>query len=178
MDPVSGTLVLAGMSTALQVAGTIAQGNSQRSAADYQAAQLNQQAGQTRATAQRQAIDDRRKATLVMEQGQARAAASGAGATDPTVTALEDNVAGQGEYNALAHIYSGEERARGAETEATTKQFEGEQAFKSSQIKAGTTLLSSGSTLASKYGDTEENLPWLNGVRAGTLAPNSYTNYG
>jgi hypothetical protein len=161
-------------STVLSAAGTISAGNAARGAANFEAAQMTQKAGQERATAQRSAIEQRRRANLTNSRAQAVAAASGGGAADPTVTNLMTDITGRGEYNALSEIFSGEEKARGFEMGASARRYEGAQARQASLISAGGTILSSASTLYSKYGDNgpptkafgqneygPHELPWL-----------------
>lgn len=159
------------VSTVVSAAGTIMSGNAARGAANFEAAQMTQQAGQERAASQRRASEQRRQAGLVNSAVRSRAAASGAGATDPTVLDIEGDNAATGEYNALSALYEGEERARGLEMNAGARRYEGQQARQASLFKAGSTLLSSGSSLFSKYGqggpDTADfmgpsNLPWQN----------------
>lgn len=147
-------------STLFSAAGTIASGNAARGAANYQARQMEQQAGQERASSQRVAIEQRHKATIANSRVQALSAASGAGALDPTVVNIQSDIAGQGEYNALSALFNGEERARGMETQASAKRFEGQQAKTASVMGAGTALMSGastimggGSSLLDKYGD-------------------------
>lgn len=178
---------LAVAATLVSAAGTIMSGNAARGAANYQAVQYEQQAGQERAASQRQAIEARRQAGLANSTVQARAAASGAGATDPTVLDIESDNAGTGEYNALAALYSGEEKARGLEMQAGATRYQGQQARKASLFKAGGTLLSgsynasqigSGQSLFDKYGAGGPNelptlpsqLPWQN--TPGYVVPN------
>src|SRR5262249_40935198 len=51
--------------------------------------------------------------TLALSKLQAQAAASGGGATDPTVVNLGERIAGRGELGALMETYKGESKARG-----------------------------------------------------------------
>ncbi len=161
-------------STAVSAAGTIASGNAARAAATNQAAQLNQQAGQERAASQRIAIQKRRDATLANSRVQAVSAASGGSATDSTIDNITQNIAGQGEFNALTALYNGEERSRGLEMSASNAMLEGKQAHRSAVFSAGGTILNTASSLFSRYGnggpDTTaqkpfygpSNLPWQN----------------
>lgn len=130
-DPVTA-IAIAG--TAISAVGSIAQGGAQSGAmraqaqqSDYQAKVLQQNAGQARATSQAQAVVERRNAAYAMSRARAVAAASGGGATDPTVVNVEAKIGQQGEYNALSRLYSGEEAARGMEGEASLKQYEATQ---------------------------------------------------
>ena len=142
-----------------------AQGAAERDAANYRSAQLFQQAGQERATAQRKAIEERRRSRLAQSRAVAIAAGSGGGATDPTVTHILGDLAGEGEYNALAQLYTGEESAIGLETQGRASKYEGKLAYKAgkssakairraSYVDAVGKVLTMGSNIgfASKYG--------------------------
>src|SRR3990172_2605978 len=98
--------------TAVSTVGQIQAGNAARKSANFQAAQMNQQAGQERATSQRAAIEQRRAARIAASRATALAAASGGGATDPTVLNILGDIKTEGEYNALSAMFGGEERAR------------------------------------------------------------------
>lgn len=87
-------------------------------AAEVKAAGLRQAATESRASSQRQAMEQRRRARLALSTLTARAAAGGGSATDPGVVRLGGDIAARGEYQALAEMYTGENRARGLETEA------------------------------------------------------------
>lgn len=125
-DPITATmLVLTAAGTGLKAAGTIAAGNAaadagiaRANALNYDAVQRDQQAQESRAAAQRLAFEKRREGTLLESTLQARAAASGGGADDPTVLNLGENIAQRSEYGALMEMYKGENRARGLEDQA------------------------------------------------------------
>lgn len=144
---------------ALMVGGTIFQAMGQANAAsatqqgyDYaaRAAQIN--AGQANATAQRAAIQRQREGTLAIETAEARAAGSGAGATDPTVLNIEGNLKKQGTYNALTELWSGSERARGFQQEAVTDTYKGDLAQAAVPWEVAGTILSGATTLYGNYG--------------------------
>lgn len=145
-DPISMTMLA---STVLTTVGQIQQGQGANEAAQYQAAQLEQNAGQARASAQRDAIEERRQAALANSRLQALA---GGGGLDPTIVHLAQNIAGEGEYRALTALYGGEERARGMETSASARRFEGEQAQRASYFKAAGTIFGASPGLYERYG--------------------------
>jgi hypothetical protein len=153
-DPTGGiaTAALIGISTAVQAASTIAQGNAQKTAMNYQAAQLDQQAGQTRATSQRQAIEQQRTGAYALSRAQAVSAASGADPNSPTTENIEGNLAGESEYNQLTALFNGEERARGQEQQSQTDVYQGSLDKRASLYKAAGTIAQGGETLYSKYG--------------------------
>lgn len=132
--------------------GAMQQGKAAKVNANFQAKQMEQQAGQDRAYAQRVAIEKRREANVAISNAQARGAASGGGATDPTVLNITGALAQQGEYNALSALFSGEERARGQELQASATRMEGKQAKKAGMIGGVSTIASGiGNTLMAKY---------------------------
>lgn len=177
----TGIETLALVGTIASVGGSIVSGLGQMQAgraanasAKFQAAQLEQRVGQERAAAQRQAIEERRKAAFAISRGQAVAAASGGGATDPTVLDVTGGVAAQGEYNALSALFEGEERARGAQLQATATRMEGKQAKKAGMIGGlGTIAGGVGQTLYMRYGDSAG----AGGKKASSYNPNAYGPY-
>lgn len=133
-------------------AGTLMQGASAKGAGRSEALQLEQQAGQDRASSQRAAEEPRRAARYMRSRVQALAAGSGAGATDPTVVNLENDIDAEGEYAALTAMYEGEDQARGKEFGAAVARKQGSSAATASYLKAGSTLLSGASSWYDKYG--------------------------
>src|SRR3546814_9070939 len=69
-----------------------AQAAAQQTALDFQAGEARKQAGQERAAAQREMISERRRERLVQSNLIASAAASGAGASDPTILDLQGDI--------------------------------------------------------------------------------------
>ncbi|MDT2024549.1 hypothetical protein [Methylocella sp. CPCC 101449] len=145
-------LALSAVGTGIGAASTIAAGNQAASDADYKARQLAQQAQESRAASQRQAMEFQRKTDLAGSTLQARAAASGAGATDPDVIRLGEDIAGRGKYQELMSLYQGENRARGLEDAASAAHVSGQAAQKGSYWKAAGTLASGFGSMAAKYG--------------------------
>jgi hypothetical protein len=84
----------------------------QKADAKYQAQQLNKAAISSVATGQRAGTEERKQAGLAVSRATALAAGSGAGATDPTVTNILGNLAGEGEYNALADLFNARSQAQ------------------------------------------------------------------
>lgn len=167
-DPVTGTMMaLTAAGAATSAAGTIMSGNAAaqggqiaKNAEDFKAAQLNQQAVQSRAVAQRQALETGRKTTFALSSLQAGAAASGGGASDEGVTVLASDIAGRGKYLSLADMYQGENTARGLEAQAEgatytgeADLFEGEQKQSASRYTAAGTILGGAGSMFKQYGD-------------------------
>lgn len=165
MGPLALPLTLAAGLTA--GAGTIMSGNAAaaagqmgQNAKNYEAQQLNQNAVQERAVAQRQALDKARETTFALSGLQARAAASGGSAQDPTVVKLGGDIAGRGKYEALADMYQGENRARGLEAQAKgdiytgeALKMEGDMKREASYFSAAGTVLGSAGSMARQYGE-------------------------
>jgi hypothetical protein len=111
--------------TLFSTAGQIGAGYAASRSADSEARQLKRAAKMTRGSAQREAIEERRQARLLMSRGQAVAAASGGGASDVSVVNTLADVAAEGEYRALTALWEGEERATGMEKAASARVSEG-----------------------------------------------------
>lgn len=136
------------VAAALSLASGIAQfnalraaGRSQEQAGAYaetlagrQADVLKQQAGQERARAQRQAMEQRRQGRFVESRATALAAASGAGVSDPTITGILADIDTESEIRALYSMYEGEEAARGLEYDAQLALARGEEAHYSGKV--------------------------------------------
>jgi hypothetical protein len=90
-----------------------AMGEYQQKVAERRAQQLEIEAGQERATSQREASEERRQVRFAQSRAQAVAAASGAGALDPSTLDVIGDLEGEAEYRALTRLYEGENRARG-----------------------------------------------------------------
>lgn len=87
-------------------------GAKKRQVAEFEAGVLETQAGQQIAASQRDMLDVQRAARLATSRTVALSAASGGGATSPSVITLVGNLAKEGSYNAARALYSGEEKAR------------------------------------------------------------------
>lgn len=146
-------------STALSAASTIAGGNAaaqqgqmQQVQYNYRADQQEQAANEARAASQRQAFERRHEAELLGSKLQARAAASGGGATDATVLDLGGDIAGRGELAALTEMYKGENRARGLEMQAEADRYSGEMALIEGQAKKKASRLAAAGTIVGGMG--------------------------
>ena len=141
-------------------------GQARNEAAQLEADVLDRQAIQTRAAAQRDMFDVQRAARLAESRAVALAAASGGGASAPTVLNIVGNIAKEGAYNAARAMYAGEEQARLMQIQAIEKrklgQFDmtagnlaglaAEGRGKAAQLQSQATILANTSTLATKYG--------------------------
>src|SRR4051812_42023017 len=70
-------------------------GQAQQGMMEYRAKQAEQGAGEARAMAQRKQMEEEKSGRLALSALQARSAASGGGATDDTIIALGEGIAGK-----------------------------------------------------------------------------------
>lgn len=110
-------------------------GEQQQALSEFEARQAEINAGQERASAQRAAMEERRRARLIQSRQQAVAGASGAGALDPTVLDLQADAEAEGEYGALTRLYAGEEAARGYRMQAAGSRYEGQVARYAGKVR-------------------------------------------
>lgn len=166
----SANNVLAPLSTilggALQVKGAQMSADSLKAAADarmkaaeFANAEDNIQAGSAVASGQRAADVALLNTRLVNSTQLARAAASGAGASDPTITRLMAFTRGIGSYNALSSIFEGEDQARKLIDQGKAALFEGATGAQSDLTRAQAygaagkaAIINSAGSLFSKYG--------------------------
>ena len=158
----SGALQLA--LTVLGFAGKMEEGSAAKQAADYHAAQLEQKAGQARASAQRAAIEKQRQARLVGSRLQALA---GGGGSDVGVVNLAAGIAGEGEYGALTALFEGEDRAAGMEQSASAARYEGSLKKRAATVSAFSGALSGGLTMYDKYWPKAGKSEWGTGSKHG-----------
>lgn len=144
--------VLAVAGSALSAGGTIIGANAEAKELRRQAAQLEAQAGNDRASAQRAAMEERRKGRFASSRALALAAASGAGADDPSVINALADLEGEGEYRALTAMYEGETEAQGKEAQAKANRRGARATKTAGLIKAGGTILSTGSSMYDRFG--------------------------
>jgi hypothetical protein len=116
-------------------------------AAEYQAAQLRQNAGEAMASAQRQAFDVDRQSAYTVSAALASAAASGGGASDPTVVNLIARNAGEFAYRKAVALYQGEDKARLMNMQASAKEYEGKNTMVNSALVGGANVFRAGTTL-------------------------------
>lgn len=110
-------------------------GKAKQAGKKFTAKAIRKRAGQERATAQREAQDVAHQGELLQSEVQARAAGSGAGATDPTVATIQGNIAQETTFRKLSAIFEGEELARGLEDLASLREFEGAVSAEAGRLK-------------------------------------------
>lgn len=110
-------------------ASEIRAGITAKTSADFEAAQLEQRAGLTRATSQRAAEEVRLESALLQSRALAVAAASGAGASDSNIITAIARIAARGEYGARSRLFEGEVAGNRFIDAARARRYEGEQAM-------------------------------------------------
>lgn len=153
---VGGVLQYEGYGRAAE--GARVAGRRKRVASEFEAEQLEQQAGQVVAASQRDALEERRRADLAASRALALAAASGGGASDTTVVNLIAGLKGEGAYRSAVALYRGEDQARKLKTGARAKRYEGLAAEEGASYEASgyetmamASVFDTGATLYSRY---------------------------
>lgn len=126
-------------------------GQQAQQSAQYQATQLRQNAGQTQASSQRAAYDADLQSKYIASTTLARAAASGGGASDPTVVNLIAKNASEGAYRQAVALYQGDAQARLMNLQADTKEYEGNLTRTNSDATANAQRFKAGSTLMNGF---------------------------
>ena len=134
--------------TILSAAGAIQEGKSQQRAANFQAAQLDQQANMERASAVKSAQESQRQSDIAMSRARAVGAASGGGIDVPLMGQIEEDAA----LRAGVAMWEGEEAAKGRKMQAQAARYDGNQYARAGAMRAGATLLSGGSSFLGQYG--------------------------
>ena len=119
-------------------------------AAEEEALQLERRAGESRATSQREAIEERRQSRLAVSRTQAVAAASGGGASDPDVVERIADIEGEGEYNFLRALYEGSTASDRDIRQASVTKKAGKRQLISSVLGGASNIATS--TMLQKYG--------------------------
>lgn len=105
-------------------------------AAEFNAAELERQAGIALALSQREALEERRVADYAASRALAVAAASGGGVSDPTIVKILADHKGMGAYKASLALYEGEERARQYRVSAMSERLGGSGALEEGLARA------------------------------------------
>ena len=161
-EPITAAIALTAISGGISAMGTIAGGKASQQAGVmaqqqkyYEAQQREMQALEARAGAQRSMFEKQREGKLLQSKLQARAAAGGGGADDPTVLDLGGGIAARTEYEAALEMFKGENRAAGLRDEATglrmtgdAMKWQGDVQKQASKVKAISTIIGSAGTMA------------------------------
>jgi hypothetical protein len=158
--------ILTGLGAGTEFAGneTLAdnarlQAQRQAAALQFQQRQLTVNAGQAIAAGQYGAAEQQRQGALIQSRAQALAAASGAGAVDPTVVNIIGHNAGEIALRANMALYQGEEQARQLRMAAAAKGYDAQLAMDAGDAKAEaygmaakTALFKGAGSMFAKYG--------------------------
>jgi hypothetical protein len=161
-----GAMALSGIGSAISAASTLAGGSyaataaqMKQQAANYQAAQLQQNAGGEIAAAQRQAFDVNQKTNLARSSAVANAAASGINAGAGSAVTNQSGIVQRGQYLSAMDLWGGENRATGLMNQAQGLQYTGamdalagEEARRAADVSALGTLAGGGASLLRMYG--------------------------
>lgn len=158
--------VLQGAGTALSVMGNLnkakaysSMGTQQTQGAELEAQQFEANAKNAIGASQQGAYEQERQGTIAASRALAVAAASGGGASDPTIVNLMARMAGESHYNAMAALYQGQEQSRAMTNQASIARYGGEVAQNAADTAAGaakfsalTTAITGAGSLYAKYG--------------------------
>ena len=110
------------------------------------------QAQSVRASGQRQAFEEKRQAQLVESRALALAAASGAGASDPTAVKILSGIEAEGAYRAAVRMYESEEEARFLEVSGKMRADSLNDQASAMRFGATADLVTGAASLYSRYG--------------------------
>lgn len=124
---------------------------------ELQAIQLRANANASAASAQRQAQDVQRRTDMVKSRALAVAASSGAGADDPNVLNTIAGIEAEGHYQAMSRLYNGETQRQSLNNQADATVREGNAKRTAYDLSAVSSVLSTGSSLYTKYAGATDN---------------------
>jgi len=136
----------------LSAYGQASQGALAEQVGRYTAASKRQEANQAIGESQLSAEEAQRQSDYVASRALAVAAASGGGASDPTVVNILSRIAGEGAYRKSVALYEGQSKAQALRSEANIAEAGGTAEKRGRYIGAASTLMSGGSSLYSRFG--------------------------
>lgn len=151
-----------------------------KAAAEFEAQQLEQNAGQVISASQRQAFETTRTGKYTASRALAVAAASGGGASDPTVMNTMSQLASETAYRKSLDLYQGEERARQLRLSAAATRMTGDIGAAASIGQGQAALIQGGSGIASELTrmyrptTTASDIPTTMFARYGYRSPTIY----
>lgn len=148
--------------------GTLAGGASADQAAKMEQIQYYQAANAAAASSEREAQNIQLQGKLIESRQQAVAAASGAGATDPTVLSIQGETARRTMYDTLSKIWEGQTERQNLRYAGDTARFQGSQQLMASGLSAIGSLAGAGKTLFDRYGGG--GMPGADAVTGGSDA--------
>ena len=117
-------------------------GSAQNQAANFEANQLEINAGQVQAASHRDAMDQMRQSELLQSRALAVAGASGGGAMDPTVLRIIGGIAREGKLASETKLFNGLSEANAMRTQAGATRYQGSQIESASKTQALATMMS------------------------------------
>ena len=133
------------ISAAASIGSALGQGEAQNQISNIQAQQLRKQSLADKAEAVQTAKFERQKKDFLLSRVTALAASSGADVSSVNIQNSLSDIDEQGEYNALAALYSGYSSASSKNYAADVAVSQGKQAKASGYASAGSTILSTAS---------------------------------
>jgi hypothetical protein len=155
MASMATTAVAGGISAYGTLAGGAAAkqaGDMQQQEANYQAAQLQQNASQAIASGQRQSLDTALKTRLAISTARANAAGSGVNAGVGSPVEAQGQLAKRGSYNAAMDMFNGKSTATGLLNQAAGVTYSGQAAELSGEEQQSASYLAAAGTLAGSAG--------------------------
>ena len=107
--------------------------------AKFNAANLEIQATAEQALSQRKFLDEKKRKRLALSRVTALSSASGAGALDPTVLNIMGEIEGEGEFNALSALFTGDSLATSLKNQAALTLHTGKQQAELTRFQGRTT---------------------------------------
>jgi hypothetical protein len=164
-------------SSAVGMMGSIAQAKAMNEQAKAESMQMGMMAAEEKAVASRDAQAKDKEGRLLLSRGQAVAAASGGGATDPTVLELAGDIGRETSVQKRELMRQGQEKARNLEYKATVGRWAAKQQGKMTILGGiGNMIGGIGEGLGGlasafdKYGGGGPGTPYT-GQRATTIPP-------
>lgn len=145
-------------STALGVAGAVAEGRQNKANLQYQSKIQEQQADSSRASGQRAAASRYREGKLIASRQNAIAAASGGGADDSVIDMMGDT-ASEVDLGARTEMFNAEQQARGYESQSDVSLTNASQAGRNGTLSALGAGFSGLSAMDARFGKKKQTAP-------------------
>lgn len=143
---------IAAASTALSAVSMYSAGQEKKRQSQLIAQQQEEQGKREMASAILESNQERKKARYAKSRALAVAAASGAGASDPTVENIMTGIDTEGEYNAMMALSNGSYLSTGKQQQAVATRNEGAAYARAGATGAITTALGGSASWFDKYG--------------------------
>lgn len=161
------TAVVAAAGSLLSYYGSSQQAKAARQEGVFQRQLADQQAGQELAASQYANQEEQRRAAFLHSRALSLAAASGAGASDPTAVQILSGITAEGAYRGAMELYQGEEKARYLRASGRAQESIGGQRARGYETAAAGELAGNAASWYGKYAAPKEK----------TKTPGSPDNY-